>query len=73
MVLLKILTVTCKVKNTGKYDGKEVIQLYVRDLESTVYRPEKELKGFEKIDLSTGEEKEVTFELDKRKCGENVW
>jgi len=58
------LIVTCKVKNTGNYDGKEIIQLYVRDMESTVYRPDKELKGFEKIHLSKGEEREVSFTLD---------
>jgi len=60
------VTIRCKVKNTGTMAGKEVVQLYVRDEESTVYRPDKELKGFEKIELAPGEEKEVSFELDKR-------
>jgi beta-glucosidase len=46
--------------------GKEIVQLYVRDVESSVIRPEKELKGFEKIELQPGEEKELTFTLDKR-------
>jgi beta-glucosidase len=55
-----------KVKNTGNMRGKEIIQLYVKDIESKVNRPEKELKGFEKIQLEPGEEKTVTFKLDKR-------
>lgn len=55
-----------KVKNTGKLKGKEVVQLYVRDVESSVIRPVKELKAFEKIELQPGEEKEVVFELGKR-------
>ncbi|RJS86887.1 glycosyl hydrolase [Candidatus Bathyarchaeota archaeon] len=60
------LRVSVKVKNTGKMPGKEVVQLYVRDVESSVIRPEKELKGFEKVELISGEEKEVVFTLDKR-------
>ncbi|MFN3698739.1 MAG: glycoside hydrolase family 3 C-terminal domain-containing protein [Dictyoglomus sp.] len=62
----EILKVKVKVKNTGKMKGKEVVQLYVKDIKSEVIRPEKELKGFEKIELEAGEEKEVEFELDKR-------
>ena len=61
-----ILRVSVKVKNTGKMPGKEVVQLYVRDVESSVIRPEKELKAFEKVDLKPGEEKEIVFTLDKR-------
>lgn len=60
------LTVKLKVKNIGKMRGKEVVQLYVRDVKSSVIRPEKELKGFEKVELNPGEEKEVVFTLDKR-------
>jgi beta-glucosidase len=60
------IEVKVKVKNTGKVKGKEIVQLYVRDVESKVNRPEKELKGFEKIELAPGEEKTVTFKLDKR-------
>jgi beta-glucosidase len=60
------LKVTVKVKNTGKMAGKETVQLYVKDMESSVIRPEKELKAFEKVELRPGEEKEVTFELNKR-------
>jgi beta-glucosidase len=58
--------ITVTVKNTGELAGKEIVQLYVRDVESTVIRPEKELKSFEKVELQPGEENEVTFILDKR-------
>ncbi|MBQ2847325.1 MAG: glycoside hydrolase family 3 C-terminal domain-containing protein [Clostridia bacterium] len=60
------LTVTVKVKNTGAVSGYEIVQLYVADKESTIYRPEKELKGFKKIWLNPDEEKEIAFELSKR-------
>lgn len=60
------IKVSVKVKNTGALAGKETVQLYVRDEESTIPRPEKELKGFEKIALQPDEEKIVTFDLDKR-------
>ncbi|OME82296.1 glycosyl hydrolase [Paenibacillus sp. FSL A5-0031] len=54
------------VKNTGTRSGKEIVQLYVQDVESTVIRPEKELKGFAKVELQPGEQKKITFTLDKR-------
>lgn len=60
------LTVSCTVKNTGSRAGMEVVQLYVRDKESSVARPVKELKGFEKVSLAPGESKRVAFSLDKR-------
>lgn len=60
------LTVSCKVKNTGTVAGSEVVQLYVGDEESRVRRPVRELKGFERVDLEPGEEKTVTFRLNKR-------
>ncbi len=60
------LIVTVKVKNTGAVPGYEIVQLYVADKESTIYRPEKELKGFKKIWLNPDEEKEIAFELSKR-------
>ncbi len=60
------VTVSFKVKNTGDVDGAEVAQLYVNDVESTIYRPVKELKGFKKVFLKAGEEKEVEIVLDKR-------
>jgi beta-glucosidase len=59
------ITFTVKVKNTGKRAGAEVAQLYISDLKSSVQRPAKELKGFEKVFLNPGEEKEVTFTIDK--------
>jgi len=62
----EILTVTLKVKNTGAVAGKEIVQLYVRDVESTAFRPEKELKGFAKVALKPGEDTEVRFTLDRR-------
>ena len=58
--------VSVDVKNTGKMEGKEVVQLYVADKESTVIRPAKELKGFEKVSLKPGETKTVEFELGMR-------
>lgn len=61
-----VLTVKVDVTNTGKVAGKEVVQLYVGDRESTVIRPVKELKGFEKVSLNPGETKTVTFNLGKR-------
>ncbi|KHF40554.1 glycoside hydrolase family 3 C-terminal domain-containing protein [Halalkalibacter okhensis] len=60
------VTVHVNVENTGNVAGEEIVQLYVKDIESTVVRPEKELKGFEKVQLQPGEEKTVTFTLDKR-------
>ena len=60
------LTVTFKVKNKGSRDGAEVAQLYVADVQSSVFRPKKELKGFKKVFLKAGEEKEVTLTLDSR-------
>ncbi|GAB5526157.1 MAG: beta-glucosidase BglX [Roseivirga sp.] len=57
------LNLTINLRNTGKYDGKEVVQLYVRDLVGSVTRPVKELKGFQKIDLKAGESRKVTFSL----------
>ncbi len=55
-----------KVKNTGAVAGKEVVQLYVRDVQASVQRPPKELKGFAKVVLQPGEVKTVTFELNDR-------
>jgi beta-glucosidase len=57
------LTVSVSVTNTGTVDGKEVIQLYIRDLVGTVTRPVKELKGFQKIEFLAGETKTVNFEI----------
>lgn len=60
------LTVTCRVQNTGSRAGKEVVQLYVRDLESSVIRPVRELKDFAKVELAPGEAKTVQFLLGKK-------
>lgn len=58
--------VSVTVKNTGSLEGKEILQLYVSDKTGVEIRPEKELKGFEKVSLRPGESKEVTFKLDRR-------
>jgi len=55
-----------EVKNTGKYAGKEVVQLYIQDLFGSVTRPVKELKGFQKIDLKAGETKTIRFEISAK-------
>lgn len=60
------LTATVTVTNTGTCAGKSVVQLYVGDKVSTVLRPVRELKGFEKVALAPGESKDVSFVLDKR-------
>ncbi|EJR54368.1 hypothetical protein IIM_02097 [Bacillus cereus VD107] len=60
------VSVRVNVKNTGSTAGKEIVQLYIKDVESTMSRPEKELKGFEKVELHPGEEKTVSFTLNKR-------
>ena len=62
----KTLDVRVDVANVGRYKGKEVVQLYVHDVESRLPRPAKELKGFEKIELAPGEKKQVAFRLDER-------
>ena len=51
------------VKNTGDVAGKEVVQLYIGDSKSSLPRPLKELKAFEKIALAPGEEKNITFTI----------
>ncbi|MEW6194888.1 MAG: beta-glucosidase BglX [Bacteroidota bacterium] len=61
------LKVTVNVKNTGKYEGKEVVQLYIRDLVGSVTRPVKELKDFAKISLKPGETKTVEFTITPEK------
>ncbi len=59
------LTVNVDITNTGKVEGKEVVQLYVRDIESYYPRPYKELEAFKKVSLKPGETKTVKFELNK--------
>lgn len=60
------LTISLNVKNTGKYDGAEVVQLYIRDLVGSITRPVKELKGFQKIFLKAGESKTVSFSITEK-------
>ena len=57
------LTLTVDVTNTGKRDGKEVVQLYIGDVKSSVDRPLKELKNFDKVSLKAGETKTITFTI----------
>jgi len=57
------IEVSVDVTNSGDYDGKEVVQLYIRDLVGSVTRPVKELKGFQKVEIKKGETKTVTFTL----------
>jgi beta-glucosidase len=57
------ITASVTVTNTGNKDGKEVVQLYIRDLVGTSTRPVKELKGFQKIELKAGESKTVSFDI----------
>ncbi len=58
-------TVSIELSNTGEMRGDEVVQLYIRDLESTVIQPSKELRGFKRVSLENGEVRKVTFTLDK--------
>jgi beta-glucosidase len=55
--------VSITVKNSGAYDGEEVVQLYIRDMTASIVRPVKELKGFQKIFLKAGESRTITFFL----------
>jgi beta-glucosidase len=57
------LQVRVTVKNSGKVDGEEVVQLYIRDIAASIVRPVKELKAFQKVFLKAGETKEISFVL----------
>ncbi|WP_407527716.1 beta-glucosidase BglX [Lacibacter sp. MH-610] len=59
----QVLKASVTVTNTGAYTGKEVVQLYIRDLVGSVTRPVKELKAFEKIELKAGESRTITFNI----------
>ena len=59
------ISFTVNIKNTGNREGSEIVQLYISDLKSSVVRPVKELKGFQKVSLKPGEEKAVTIIIDK--------
>jgi beta-glucosidase len=58
--------VSLDITNTGRQSGKEVVQLYVRDVVSSLMRPPQELKGFRKVALKPGETRKVEFLLDNR-------
>lgn len=60
------ITVSFDLKNTGNVDGKEVAQLYIRDIVASVTRPVRELKGFELVSLKAGETKRVSFTIDEK-------
>lgn len=60
------LLVKLSIKNTGDVNGSEVIQLYIKDIQSSIDRPVKELKGFKKVNLNPGEEKVVEFTIDQK-------
>jgi beta-glucosidase len=59
-------TLRFTITNTGKVEGKEIAEVYVRDLESKLERPSRELKGFTKVNLKPGESKTVEVTLNKR-------
>lgn len=63
------IKISVDVTNTGDYDGKEVVQLYIRDLVGSITRPVRELKGFELVAIKKGETKTVQFTLDKSLLG----
>ncbi|WP_291965170.1 glycoside hydrolase family 3 N-terminal domain-containing protein [Maribacter sp.] len=57
------ITVSTTITNTGKMKAKEVVQMYVKDEIGTVTRPDKELKGFQKIEVAPGESKNISFKI----------
>lgn len=57
------IKISVNVKNTGNYDGEEVVQLYIKDVVASVTRPVRELKGFEKVMIKKGENKIITFTI----------
>ncbi len=58
------LIVSVNLTNTGKFDGKETVQLYIQDLVGSVVRPVKELKGFQQVALKAGESKKISFTIN---------
>jgi beta-glucosidase len=59
------ISVTFTVKNSGMTRGAEIAQLYIQDVECSLPRPAKELKGFQKVDLEPGQSKTITLTLNK--------
>jgi len=66
MTVIVAPTATIDIINSGNCFGAEIIQLYIQDVECSVERPIKELKGFKKIKLDPGEKKTIAFDLEKR-------
>ena len=60
-----LFTLHTSVKNTGDREGAETVQLYIRDVKASLQRPVKELKGFQKVTLAPGEQRDITFTIDK--------
>ena len=60
-----LFTLHTSIKNTGARKGAETVQLYIRDVKSSLPRPVKELKGFQKVTLAPGEQRDITFTIDK--------
>ena len=65
----KQVSVSVTLKNSGKFTGKEVVQLYIKDHYATVTRPVRELKGFELVSLEPNESKEISFTLTEKELG----
>ena len=63
------IEIKVKVANTGDRAGVEIAQLYMQDVAASLVRPVRELKGYKRVELKEGEEKEVTFALDKKDMG----
>ena len=63
----EVLTAKVTIKNTGNYDGEEVVQLYIRDLVGSITRPVRELKAFEKVFLKKGETKTIAFKIKPKR------
>lgn len=61
--------ISVELSNTGDYDGKEVVQLYIRDLFAKIVRPVRELKGFQLVELKKGESKTIKFSLTSKELG----
>ena len=62
----QIVNISIDVKNTGNYDGEEVVQMYIHDVVGSVTRPVRELRGFEKVMLKKGETKTIKLSLNKK-------
>jgi beta-glucosidase len=69
LAMTESVKVSVEVTNSGNYDGKEVVQLYIHDVVASLARPVKELKGFELIELKKGETKTVTLTLTEKELG----